>query len=110
MATMTWTTEDYEALVAERENLRGEVRLLKLERDLLQEKLQAFLRKRFDAKSEARGTDQKDLFFNEAEALMPTPAHPVAEEIEVAGHSRKKRGRKRKRSVKAVLVLRPQFG
>jgi len=50
MATMTWTTEDYEALVAERENLRGEVRLLKLERDLLQEKLQAFLRKRFDAK------------------------------------------------------------
>lgn len=84
--------------LAERESLRGEVRTLKVERDLLQEKLKAFLRKLFDAKSEARGTDQKDLFFNEAEALAPG-ASPVAEEetsgeIEIPAHKRKKRGRK----------------
>jgi transposase len=99
MATMTLSTEEYDALVAEREGLRGEVRTLKVERDLLQEKLNAFLRKLFDAKSEARGTNQKDLFFNEAEALAPMAASPVAEEvepaeIEVASHNRKKRGRK----------------
>ena len=84
--------------LAERESLRGEVRTLKVERDLLQEKLKAFLRKLFDAKSEARGTDQKDLFFNEAESLAPD-ASVVAEEestgeIEIPAHKRKKRGRK----------------
>ncbi len=113
METLTLTQDEFDALVAardgalaardealaERESLRGEVRILKTERDLLQEKLKAFLRKLFDAKSEARGTEQKDLFFNEAETLAPTPASPVAEEvapeaIEVAGHLRKKRGRK----------------
>ncbi len=105
MKTVTLTKDEYDALVAardgafaERESLRGEVRTLKVERDLLQEKLKAFLRKLFDAKSEARGTDQKDLFFNEAEALAPG-ASPVAEEetsgeIEIPAHKRKKRGRK----------------
>ena len=105
MKTVTLTKDEYDALVAardgafaERESLRGEVRTLKVERDLLQEKLKAFLRKLFDAKSEARGTDQKDLFFNEAEALAPGVS-PVAEEetgaeIEIPAHKRKKRGRK----------------
>ena len=112
MKTVTLTKDEYDALVAardeafavrdeafaERESLRGEVRTLKVERDLLQEKLKAFLRKLFDAKSEARGTDQKDLFFNEAEALAPE-ASPVAEEestqeVEIPAHKRKKRGRK----------------
>ena len=119
MKTVTLTKDEFDALVAardeafaardgacaardgalaERESLRGEVRTLKVERDLLQEKLKAFLRKLFDAKSEARGTDQKDLFFNEAEALAPGVS-PVAEEetgaeIEIPAHKRKKRGRK----------------
>ena len=112
MKTVTLTKDEFDALVAardgacaardgalaERESLRGEVRALKVERDLLQEKLKAFLRKLFDAKSEARGTDQKDLFFNEAESLAPD-ASVVAEEestgeIEIPAHKRKKRGRK----------------
>ncbi len=112
MKTVTLTEDEFDALVAardeafaardgafaERESLRGEVRTLKVERDLLQEKLKAFLRKLFDAKSEARGTDQKDLFFNEAEALA-LDASAVAEEetsgqVEVPAHTRKKRGRK----------------
>jgi len=99
MATMTLSTEEYNALVAERDTLGKLLKTVTVERDLLKEKLAAYLRKLFDAKSEARGTDQKDLFLNEAEALAPTPAIPVAEEvepeeIEVAGHTRKKRGRK----------------
>lgn len=99
MTTITLTTEAYSALVAERDDLHGRVRVLEVERDLLQEKLNAFLRKLFAAKSEARGADQKDLFLNEAEALAPTSATPAAREIdtheiEVAGHTRKKRGRK----------------
>ncbi len=97
MATITLTTEDYQALVAEREALNRRLTTVTVERDLLQERLNAFLRKLFDAKSEARGADQKDLFFNEAEALAP-PGTPVAEEatieIEIPAHTRKKRGRK----------------
>lgn len=121
MPNMTITTEEFEALLAERDALRGElnglcgerdglrgqcdglvgeVRILKAQCDLLQEKLKAYQRKLFMAKSEARGTDQRDMFFNEAEALAPTPDTPPAQEddaeesIEVAGHQRKKRGRK----------------
>ena len=98
MATMTLSTEEYDALVAERDTLSNLLKTVTVERDLLKEKLAAHLRKLFDAKSEARGTDQKDLFLNEAEALAAT-ASPVAEEVEpeevdVAGHTRKKRGRK----------------
>ncbi|WP_396642595.1 IS66 family transposase zinc-finger binding domain-containing protein [Methylomonas sp. 2B] len=57
------------------------------------------LHRLYAAKSEARANlAQRDLFLNEAEALAPNAA-PVAEEttpeaVEVAGHSRKKRGRK----------------
>lgn len=101
---MTLSTEEYEALilerdaaVAERESLGQLLKTVTVERDLLKEKLAAHLRKLFDAKSEAR-TDQKDLFLNEAEALAPagTPVAKEADasEIEVAGHVRKKRGRK----------------
>jgi len=71
-----------------------------IERDLLKERVDAFLHRLYAAKSEARANPaQRDLFLNEAEALAPNGA-PVAEEtgeplaIEVAGHSRKKRGRK----------------
>ncbi len=81
----------------EREALRGELRVVRTERDLLKERLNAFIRRLFAAKSEARGSEQKDLFFNEAEVLAPTPAReePVPEDsIEVPAHRRAKRGRK----------------
>ena len=104
MPNVTLTAEDFNALMAEREAavtereaLRGELKVVKVERDLLKEKLNAFLRKLFAAKSEARGNAQSDLF-NEAEALASSG--PMAEEvpvdsgIEIAGHTRQKRGRK----------------
>lgn len=96
--TITLTAEEFHALVAERDSLRGAVRVLTVERDLLQERLKAFLHKLFAAKSEARGAQQRDLFLNEAEALAPTEQTPPAQEEEVgtvvAAHVRKKRGRK----------------
>lgn len=97
--TITLTTEDYQALLGEQQRLAHQLRLMTVERDLLKERLDAFLHRLFAAKSEARANPaQRDLFLNEAEALAPQGA-PVAEEatpeaIEVAGHSRKKRGRK----------------
>lgn len=84
----------------ERDALKGELRVVTVERDLLLERLKAFQRKLFGATSEVRGSQQKDLFLNEAEALAPTAATLPAQEeegtpeIEVAGHKRKKRGRK----------------
>jgi transposase len=81
-------------------SLLSENRLLKAERDLFKERLAAYVRKLFAAKSEARSTDQKDLFFNEAEALAPAGT-PVGDEqadvedgVEIAAHKRAKRGRK----------------
>lgn len=80
------------------EALQGEPRVRTVERDLLREQLKAAQRKLFAAKSEARGSEQRDLFLNEAEALTAaTSASPVQEsvpDIEVAPHKRKKRGRK----------------
>lgn len=96
-ANATLTAEEINALVAERDSLRSELQMVKVERDLLQERLKAFLRKLFAAKSEARGTDQRDMFLNEAEALAPTPAVVPAQEseaVDVAAHQRTKRGRK----------------
>ena len=89
MATITLTSEEYAALVADRDALRGEcdglhgeVRTLKVEVSLLEERLKAHLRKLFDAKSEARGSEQQDMFFNEVEMLAPAGT-PVAEETTV---------------------------
>jgi transposase len=99
----TLTAEELQALIAERDSLRGErdhlqgeVRVLTVERDLLQERLKAFLHRLFAAKSEARGTAQRDLFLNEAEALAATaaPAQEEAVGTPVAAHTRKKRERK----------------
>ena len=73
------------------------MRILKVERDLLQERLKAFLRKLFDTKSEVRGTDQKDLFFNEAEVLASVGSVVAEEspaEVDIPAYPRKKRGRK----------------
>lgn len=81
------------------ESLVGELRVVTTERDLALERLRALQGQLFAAKSEARGSEQKDLFLNEAEALAPTaqtlPAESGDEEsTTVAGHQRKKRGRK----------------
>jgi len=86
-----------EALREQHDALRGELRIVRTERDLLKERLNAFMRKLFAAKSEARGSEQKDLLFNEIEALAPAPVPPeVAPEdtVEVPAHRRAKRGRK----------------
>jgi transposase len=97
--TITLSTEDYQALLGEQQRLAHQLRLMTVERDLLKERLDAFLHQLFAAKSEARANPaQRDLFLNEAEALAPTGA-PVAEEvppeaIDVTGHRRKQRGRK----------------
>src|ERR1700709_1663263 len=58
------------------ESLVGELRVVTTERDLALERLRALQGQLFAAKSEARGSEQKDLFLNEAEALAPT-AQPL---------------------------------
>lgn len=93
------TAEEWNALIAERDALAGALRMVTAERDLALERLRALQRKLFAAKSEARGSEQRDLFLNEAEALAPTDQTPPAQADEeestpVAGHQRKKRGRK----------------
>jgi transposase len=86
-----------EALSEQHEALAGELRVVRTERDLLKERLKAFMRRLFAAKSEVRGSEQKDLFFNEAETLAPTPlpVEVAAEDaVQVPAHRRGKRGRK----------------
>ena len=94
-----------DSLQSAHESLIGEHRVLRVERDLLKERLAKMMHKMFAAKSDARGTQQKDMFFNEAEAqAAATQAAPAQEEsqadqgadadaTDVAGHKRK-RGRK----------------
>lgn len=89
-----------DALHSTQQSLVGENRVLRVERDLLKERLAKMMHKMFAAKSEARGTEQKDMFFNEAEAhAAATQADPAQEEsqadqgTDVASHKRK-RGRK----------------
>jgi transposase len=80
--------------------LKSELVLVRTERDLLKERLNKFMRKIFAAKSEVSSQSQKDMFFNEAEALG-VQAQPAAQEedgedegIDVPAHKRAKRGRK----------------
>jgi transposase len=80
------------------EALAGELRITRTERDLLREQLNQFKRQLFQAKSEVLGTQQKDMFFNEAEAEGAS-ARPAGEEtqddrVEVPAHKRARRGRK----------------
>lgn len=97
--TITLSTEEYQALLAEQQRLAQQLRVVTVERDLLKERVDAFLQRLYAAKSEVRSHPaQRDLFLNEAEALAPN-ATPVAEEatpaaVDVAGHRRQKRGRK----------------
>lgn len=79
-------------------SLVGELRVVRTERDLLQEQLNKFKRQLFAAKSEALGTNQKDMFFNEAEELGAA-AEPAVEDgddktVDVPGHKRAVRGRR----------------
>lgn len=101
MSTVTISADELQMLraaAAERDALRGELRVVTVERDLLKERVKAFLRQLFAARSEARSSEQKDLFFNEAEAEATGPSSLPAQEeevgVDVAGHTRKKRGRK----------------
>lgn len=97
--TITLSTEDYQALLSEQQRLTNQLRLVTVERDLFKQRIDALLHRLYAARSEARANpSQRDLFLNEAEALAPNGT-PIAEEatpeaVEVAGHSRKKRGRK----------------
>ena len=98
-AIATITTEELAALIAERDALAGALRVATTERDLALQRLRSLQRQLFAAKSEARGSDQKDLFLNEAEALALTDQTPAAQTSEeastpVTGYQRKKRGRK----------------
>jgi transposase len=88
------------------ELLKRELILVRTERDLLKERLNKFMRKIFAAKSEVSSQSQKDMFFNEAEALGVQAQPAVQEEsdsavaanavnsIDVPAHQRAKRGRK----------------
>ena len=51
------------------ETLAGELRVMRIERDLLQEQLNRLKRQLFAAKSEVSATHQKEMFFNEAEGV-----------------------------------------
>jgi transposase len=92
------TAEEFAALQQALADARGELRVVRTERDLLKEQLNRFKRQLFAAKSEAGGLHQKDMFFNEAE-VQDAAAQPAAEEteehtVDVPGHKRAKRGRK----------------
>ena len=78
------------SLEHERDALHAEAKVLRVERDLYKERVAAFERQLFAAKSEQRGLHQRDLFFNEAEALGPV----AAAKVQVPAHARAKRGRK----------------
>jgi transposase len=84
---------EIEQLRAQLTQLHAELRVVRSERDLYKEQLAAAQRRLFAAKSEARGAEQQDLFFNEAEALAPTPK-AADKGVHVPAHVRAKRGRK----------------
>lgn len=93
-------TEEIAALQKALASAKSELILVRTERDLLKERLNKFMRKIFAAKSEVSSQSQKDMFFNEAEALG-AQAQPAAQEedgkdegIDVPAHKRAKRGRK----------------
>ena len=72
--------QEIEALKKALAQAQGELRVLRTERDLLQEQLNRFKRRLFEARSEAAASvQQKDMFFNEAEA-EGAKAQPATEE------------------------------
>lgn len=104
--TVTITADELKALLTERDAARalreekealcGALRLVTAERDLAEERLRAYRRELFGAKSEARGDNQLGLF-NEAEVLGKSgaPAREDIPESTVAAHKRKRRGKRK---------------
>ena len=96
----TTLQQDLQAALSQQETLASQLRFVSHERDLLKERLNKIIRKIFAAKSEARGTEQKDIFFNEAEALAAQATAALQDDTagddahNVASHKRLKRGRK----------------
>ncbi|SEF11414.1 Transposase [Burkholderia sp. WP9] len=88
--------EEHGAVQKERDELRSALRLMTAERDLAEERLRAYRRELFGAKSEARSAEQPGLF-NEAEVLgaNATPAQEDTPETTIAAHTRKKRGHRK---------------
>jgi transposase len=88
--------EAHDSLQRERDELRSTLRLVTAERDLAEERLRAYRRELFGAKSEARAAEQPGLF-NEAEALGANaiPAQEDTPETKVAEHARRKRGHRK---------------
>src|SRR4051812_15859641 len=80
-------------LAAQIEFMQNEVVVLRTERDLYKERYLTQQRRLFAAKSEQRSVEQRDLFFNEAEASS-LPVYLEAPSIQVPAHQRVKRGRK----------------
>jgi transposase len=52
--TITLSTDDYQALLNEQQRLAHQLRLMTVERDLLKERVEAFLHRLYAAKSEVR--------------------------------------------------------
>jgi transposase len=88
--------EEHAALRLESDKLRSTLRLVSAERDLAEERLRAYRRELFGAKSEARALDQLGLF-NEAEVLgaNTTPAQELTSESTAGALKRKKRGHRK---------------
>ncbi|TDY16815.1 transposase [Paraburkholderia sp. BL6665CI2N2] len=88
--------EAYGSLQRAHDEVRGALRVVTAERDLAEERLRAYRRELFGAKSEARNADQPGLF-NEAEALGANaiPAQEDTPETQVGAHTRKKRGHRK---------------
>jgi transposase len=88
--------DEHAALRLESDKLRSTLRLVSAERDLAEERLRAYRRELFGAKSEARASDQLGLF-NEAEVLgaNTTPAQEVTSESTAGALKRKKRGHRK---------------
>ncbi|WP_296792302.1 IS66 family transposase, partial [Variovorax sp.] len=88
--------EAFDSLQREHDEARSMLRLVTAERDLAEERLRAYRRELFGAKSEIRSSEQLGLF-NEAEALgaNTTPAQEDTPGTTVAEHTRKKRGHRK---------------
>jgi hypothetical protein len=85
VSSSSYPADVVEALRSERDAARsalvameGELRRLQVERDLLRAQLQAATHKLFAAKSEARGSEQRDLFLNEVRISLIADRHFTA--------------------------------
>ncbi|MCC6662303.1 MAG: IS66 family transposase [Polyangiaceae bacterium] len=85
-----------QARTQELETVSGELRIARVERDLLKERVAALMRRFYGAQSEARGkADRQQDLFNEAEALAAAAALAVeSKKVAVPAHERTRGGRK----------------